>query len=271
MKRVRESEFRYLLRGVVGVVGTVAAAAFLWSTAWSPGALAGPGRLLLQGKAEAAKDAYVSLAAGIGSDETRAEAQWRGALLSATDLDQPLVAIEMLQELIRQHPGSARAIEANAEMARLYRDRLDQPGKAAPLYQKAAEIAPEDTRAGTWWLEAGRTYDHAGENDLAVAALEQAARYEDTAAAAHLALGPIVLESDSTKSVAHYEQAIALAPDETLRRVARLGLAAALEHDKKYDEALAQLALIEPDQAVRHRQERLASLMKVDSPAAAIP
>jgi hypothetical protein len=261
MKRVRESEARYLARGVFAVLGTAVTVAALWSTAWAPGALAGPGRLLLQGDPEAAKDAYISLAGGLGSEETRAEALWRGALLSATDLEQPMAAIQMLEDLVEEHPGSSRAIEAHAEMARVYRDLVDQPQRAAPLWAQAAELAPEDPRAGGWWLEAGRTFDQIGKTDEAVNALEQAIRYEATAPAAHLVLGPIVLETDATKAVEHYEQAIDLAPDETIRRVARLGLAAALEHQEKYDEALAQLALVEPDEAVRHRQERLAHLM----------
>jgi tetratricopeptide (TPR) repeat protein len=261
MKRVRETEGRYLARGVLGVIGTAAALGMLWQTAWAPGALAGPGRLLLQGDAEGAKQAYVSLATGLGSDETRAEALWRGALLTATDLNEPLGAIQMLQDLVAQHPGSPRAIEARAEMARVHRDQLDQPGRAAPLWANAAELAPEHPSAGTWLLEAGKSYEDAGAMRDAIATLELATRYDVSRAGAHLALGSLLLTADSDASVMHYTSAIDTAPDETLRRVARLGLATALEHENEYEKALAQLALVQPDAVVRHRKERLAGLL----------
>ncbi len=261
MKRVRETEGRYLARGVFGVIGTAAAIGMLWQTAWAPGALAGPGRLLLEGDAAGAKQAYVSLAAGLGSDETRAEALWRGALLTATDLEEPLSAIQMLEDLVEQHPGSPRAIEARAEMARVYRDQLDQPGRAGPLWSNAAELAPEHPSAGTWLLESGKAYEDAGQASEAIAALELATRYDASRAGAHLALGSILLTADPDASVAHYTSAIDTAPDETLRRVARLGLATALEHQNEYEAALAQLALVKPDAIVAHRRERLTSLI----------
>jgi tetratricopeptide (TPR) repeat protein len=261
MKRVRETEGRYLLRGVLGIVGTAAALGLLWQTAWAPGALAGPGRLLLQGDARGAKNAYISLASGLGSDETRAEALWRGALLTATDLKEPLGAIQMLQDLVADHPGSPRAIEARAEMARVYRDQLEQPARAAPLWAKAAELAPEHPSAGTWLLEAGKSYEDAGNVNEAIATLEQATHYDSSRGGAHLALGPILLSADPEAAVEHYTLAIQSAADETMRRVARLGLATALERETKYDEALAQLALVEPDEAVTHRLERLTSLL----------
>jgi tetratricopeptide (TPR) repeat protein len=270
MKRVRETEGRYLARGVLGVIGTVAAIGMLWQTAWAPGALAGPGRLLLEGDAVGAKQAYVSLAGGLGSDETRAEALWRGALLTATDLKEPLGAIQMLQDLVAQHPGSPRAIEARAEMARVYRDQLDQPARAAPLWANAAELAPEHPSAGTWLLESGKAYEDAGKVNEAVATLELATKYEASRAGSHLALGSILLAADPDASVAHYTSAIDTAPDETMRRVARLGLATALEHEKKYEQALAQLALVKPDAVIAHRQERLSSLLDGAPSSAAI-
>ena len=261
MKRVRETEGRYLARGVLGVIGTAALLGMLWESAWAPGALAGPGRLLLEGDAEGAKQAYVSLASGLGAEETRAEALWRGALLTATDLKEPLGAIQLLQDLVTQHPGSPRAIEARAEMARVYRDQLDQPGRAGPLWSKAAELAPEHPSSGTWLLESGKAYDDAGMSQEAIAALELATQHESSRSGAHLALGSILLTADPDASVEHYSAAIESAPDETMRRVARLGLATALEHENRYEDALAQLALVKPDAVIKHRQERLTNLI----------
>jgi hypothetical protein len=105
----------------------------------------------------------------------------------------------------------------------------------------------------------------------AIEALELATRYDSSRSGAHLALGSILLTADSDASVEHYSAAIETAPDETMRRVARLGLATALEHENRYADALAQLALVEPDAVIRHRQDRLTNLLdKTPGPPAPV-
>jgi tetratricopeptide (TPR) repeat protein len=266
MNRTEENEVRYLLRGVVAVLGGALIVVGSWSTAWSPGALAGPGRLLLEGNAEAARDAYVSVAEGLGSDKTRAEALWRGAAVTTTELDRPLEAIQMLTDLVNRHPGSTRVADAYAEMARLYRDRLDQPRRAAPLWVRAAEANPDHELAGQWWLEAGQTFDEMGLVGDATTALGKAAEYRPARSAAHLILARIALGEDAAAAERHYMEALEAADDEMTRRVARLGLATAQEHQQHYAEAMATLAMVERDDAVARRLERLEQLVGTARP-----
>jgi hypothetical protein len=145
-------------------------------------------------------------------------------------------------------------------MARVYRDQLDQPGRAAPLWSKAAELAPEHPSAGTWLLEAGKAYDDAGMSQEAIARLELATQHESSRS------GRTSRSARSSSPRIPTRRSSTTRRRSRARRTRRCGASRASASRPRSSTrtstrtALAQLALVEPDAVVKHRKERLTSL-----------
>lgn len=259
--RLSAAETLYLVRGLRPVVAIALLAGGFWLSPWSPDAVDRPAMLAGWGFPNLAVSAYADLAHGWGPEDARAEALWRGASLAALDLGDPQRAMSMLRELVNRHPAHPRAPEAYARLATLYDLELRDPLRAAEQWSEAAKAAPEDARAGRWWLEAGLAFDRAALPDRAELALRTAAVYPDQAVRAWLALGRMKLVVAPAMAYACYDTALRDGATGEDARLARLGMATALERLDQRDVALAELDSAADagvdDASLRLRRQRL--------------
>lgn len=254
-------EFRFLGSGLAAAVALSGALVGFWASPWSPGALDRPALMVASGDASGAAASFERLARGWGPESTREEAFWRLTLLTTVELDQPQRGAELLREYMEIWPASVHEAEALARLGVLYSQRMDDPVRAAESWQAAAAAAPDSPEAGRWLLQAGRALARAEQPDLAEPVLLAATAYPGAAPAAWLALGHIHLTEDPATAYEQFDAALRAAGNGPEGRLARLGLATALERLERRDAALAEvdeaLAEGDPDPALERRQQRL--------------
>lgn len=240
--RLTADEARYVLRGATVVAFGVLGLGAFWLSPWSPEAVDRPALMLGWGFPNLAFQGWVDLSQSWAPAGTRAEALWRAANLAATDLERPQAAVELLRELVDEHPRHVRNAEARDRLASLYAGALRDPRRAAETWQAAAEAFPKDFDAGRWWLEAGLSYARADAPELASAALRRAAEVEPALAVdAWLALGNTLLSDDPEGAAEAYAEADRAGASGGEASLAALGAATALERLGRRDEALETL------------------------------
>ncbi len=260
--RLTPDEARYVLRGA-GVVafGILGLGAF-WLSPWSPEAIDRPALMLGWGFPNLAYQEWVDLSESVAPEDTRVEALWRAANLAATDLERPQAAVELLRQLVDQHPRHSRAPEAQDRLASLYAGALRDPVRAAETWVRAAETWPDDFEAGRWWLAAGQSYARGGHPERAAPALRRAAEVDPALAVdAWLALGTALLEEDPEGAAESFQAALQGGASGEEASLAALGAATALERLGRSDEAREILddaiAAGDGDEAVRLRARLL--------------
>ncbi len=167
-----------------------------------------------------------------------AEAKFAQGVDVLNQADDPLQAIAIFEELLREHPSCAIA---HAMLALCYQ-RLDDAGRAVDELRRAAALAPEDDRNH---LYLGELYLGRGQVERAKAAFRRALELNPLLSGAHLGLGELAFEESDFKSACRYLRAAALLSS---RISTRLKLARALQLDGDYSGADRELrALLKAD------------------------
>lgn len=260
--RLTPDEARYVTRGVTFVALCVLGVGAFWLSPWSPEAVDRPALLWGWGFRNLALEAWIQLAHGYASPDTRAEALWRAANLAAIDLEQPQRAVELLRELIRTYPEHTRALEAQERLAALYAGALRDPERAAETWQQAAERYPDSPAAGQWWFEAGISYARAQNDERSAEALRQATRHPEVAVDAWLALGSALLAEEPSEAVEAFEHALGAGASGGEASLAHLGAATALERQDRLEDALAELERARRDGDADDAIEQRIALLK---------
>ena len=261
--RLPVSETRFLSRGLLVVMGVAIAGVSLWWSPWSPAAVERPAMLATAGFPNLALDAYVDLAHGWATEDTRAEALWRAGNLAAVDLRDPQRAVELFRELASDYPANAHTADARARLATLYALHLHDPLRAAESWEAAAAAGPDGPEAGERLLNAGLAFAEVGLTDRAELCLRGAAERPSLAVDAWLALGRVRLKERPAEAYAAYDAALRAGASGDDASLARLGLATALERMDRLDAALAELDEAaregDDDDVLRRRRNRLRS------------
>ncbi len=188
----------------------------------------------------------------------RARADYRAATLYARQLDQPGLAVHRLRALLRQGHGDP-ALEILA--LQLLAESLEARGKprvAAHRYEQLARRAEDPT---PWLLAAARTWEQAGRQDRALLRhAELTVRSSGRSAQAYLAMGRISLGLGRTdKGYGYYAATLEASPTLEQARLARLGMAMALDDMGRFEQALAELDEAAPgrDAAIDIARDRL--------------
>jgi tetratricopeptide (TPR) repeat protein len=214
---------------------------------------------VLAGPADQHTPAATPISIEWGSTSPQADALWRAALLATTNGGSTKRALNLLDQLLREHPASPRAPDARARRAMLL-DRQGSPDAAA-AWQAAAEAAPEHPRAGRWWLAAADHYSASGRVLTAQEAYEAATAYPSEAAVAWVAIGRLTLAHDPAAAHAAFSSAASAAQRPSTLRLARLGTATALERLEGPEAALAEvddiIASEGTDPSLERRRDRL--------------
>ena len=188
----------------------------------------------------------------------RARADYRAATLYARQLDQPGQAVSRLRTLLQQGEADptleALALELLAESL----EARGKPRIAARRYEQLARQVEEPT---PWLQAAARAWERAGRLDRAL--LRHAAltvQPSPRSAQAYLAMGRISLGQGRTdKGYGYYAAALEAEPNLEQARLARLGMAMALDDMGRYEQALAELDEAAPgrDVAIDIARDRL--------------
>lgn len=233
-------------------------AVVLWASPASPTALSRADALIGQGDAPSAARVYDAIALHSPWRGARTEALYRGALVYARDLGDTDTARTRLHILVEQG-DSARAAAAWEEIGHL---RLDegQPRAAARAFRNAAEVAPEQSRAGQRLALAARARTEAGDLQSAdrlwveVAAVAPALRGQALLARAEIHLG----DGDAEAALGLYEEASRTLHDWDQLTVARLGMVTCLERLGDLEGALATIDVVDlPSDVIEARRAGL--------------
>ncbi len=188
----------------------------------------------------------------------RAQARYRAATLRAHHLDQPAQAVRELRTLLH-HGGADPQLEALA--LQLLAESLEIRGKhrqVAEAYERLARISP---RPALWLQAAALAWERTGRPDRALLRHAGAAAHDpQLAAQALLAMGRISLGvGRSDKAYAFYAAALQRDPSHEQARLARLGMAMALDAMGRFEQALAELdeASPERDRAIGIARDRV--------------
>ncbi|MDR2908667.1 MAG: tetratricopeptide repeat protein [Oscillospiraceae bacterium] len=85
----------------------------------------------------------------------------------------------------------------------------EEPERALPCYEKAAELAPENPE---YHIGRGRCYLRLERREEALAAYKEALLRDSSSAVAHVAMGGLYREEDPARALSHYEEALRLEP-----------------------------------------------------------
>ncbi len=242
---------------VLVLAGLAVAAMTLLSSPRSPLAwsvLASP-----EQTAESALQLRLDMADGWASDEVRAQALWQASLLAETKLQSPDRALGLIDRLVVEFPDSEHHHDALAQRARILERHF--PERAAPAWAAVAAYKPGHSDAGGYWLRAGDLKAGVHDSAGAIIAYRAAAQYPPQAAHAWLAIGRLSLSKDPAKAHAAYDRALQAAERPAMVRMARLGVATALERLEGREAALAEVdeAIAEhgADRSLSRRWDRL--------------
>jgi hypothetical protein len=254
-------ERRYLWTGAGSALGLVVALVCLWASPLSPVSLDNSALQAASGSPADAVEAYLDQSQGWGTDQNKGEALWRAAVLSQVELTDPAQAGRIIEDLITRFPGHIRVAEAHARMAWIHSVHHRDPVQAGIRWVAAAAVNPRHPQAGRWMLDAGLAFADAGDTGRAMLALAQAATRPDQVVAARLAQGRMRLSADPAQAYVDYDAAFRAGATGEDRRLARLGMATALEHLDRREQALAELEEAAEegmsDAALRRRRQRL--------------
>lgn len=247
--------------GVGGLLVIASAAIGFWYSPFSPAALDRPADLAASGQIEAAIAAYQDLAEGPAPDRVREAADWRAAHLAAVDTSGGPRAEGLLLHFVSAWPQSEHIAEAHARLAVLLesdRGRLDE---AIVHLDAAREAEPDHADMGRWLLRSARLHLELDEPHAAAAAFAAATALPPQAASAWLGLGRLRIGDDPAAAYDAYQNALDVAQNAAEARLARLGMATALEGLEGREAALAEVdvALAEEgaDAALMRRRDRL--------------
>lgn len=236
-----------MLRGVAGVGVVVALCAVYWLSPWSPEAIDRPALLLGWGFPHLALQAWENMGDGPGPEGVQAEALWRASLVATAELDDNQRAIELLRQLVADHPTHPRAPQAYARLASLYERAQGDDLRAAEAWQQAADAAPSLPESGRRYMLAGRAWQRGGQRERAQAAFQAATQRPDVAVVAWLALGTLQLQGDPRAAYAACQSAIKAGAADADLSSAWLCSASALEREGRLDDALDLLLQVEQD------------------------
>jgi hypothetical protein len=239
----------------------VVAVVCLWASPLSPVSLDNSALQAASGSPAVAVDTYLEKADGWGTSLQKGEALWRAAELAHVELSDPTLATSIIEDLIVRFPKHPRVADAHARVAWIHSVHNQDPVRAGTRWIAAAAVAPSHPDAGRWMLDAGLAFAAAGDSGRAMIALAKAANRPDQAVAARLAQGRMRLATDPAQAYVDYDAAFRAGATGEDRRLARLGMATALEHLDRREQALAELdeAVEEgmSDAALRRRRKRL--------------
>ena len=254
-------ERRYLWTGAGSALGMVVALVCLWASPLSPVSLDNSALQAASGSPTDAVEAYLAQADGWGPDHQKGEALWRAAVLTQVELTNPAQAGRIIEDLITRYPEHPRVAEAHARMAWIHSVHLQDPVQAGTRWVAAASVDPRHPEAGRWMLDAGLAFAEAGDTGRAMLALAQAATRPDQSVAARLAQGRMRLATDPAQAYVDYDAAFRAGATGEDKRLARLGMATALEQLDRREQALAELEEAAEegmsDAALRRRRARL--------------
>ena len=196
---------------------------------------------------------------GWASPASRAEQLWRACLLAETSLGDNPRALSCVDRLLQEHPDSVHQYDALSLRARIL--ERTSPSRAAEAWAAVADLLPAHPDAGSHWLRAADLRAQAGDQQGALAAYKRAANHAPQAARAWLAIGRLSLSQDPAQAHAAFDRALHAAQRPAMVRVARLGVATALERLEGREAALAEVdeAIAEsgPDVSLERRRDRL--------------
>jgi tetratricopeptide (TPR) repeat protein len=196
---------------------------------------------------------------GWASPASRARQLWHACLLAETTLGDNRRALACVDRILEEHPDSVHQYDALSLRARILERTL--PSRAAEAWAAVADTAPAHPDAGRNWLRSADLRAQVGDQLGALSAYERAADHPPQAARAWLAIGRLTLANDPAEAHAAFDRALQAAQRPAMMRVARLGVATALERLEGREAALAEVdeAIAEsgPDVALERRRERL--------------
>lgn len=218
-----------LRRGAIGAVAALVLMAALLAGPWSPLALDRVDRAVVAGdglhaRARAERVIRWGLTPGI-----RNGARYRAALAETTLLGEHAAAVAHLEALLERarprHPLRAQALQLLAGTLDLHQG---DPAGAAARYQELADLGADREH---WLLVAAEAWERAGDvNRAQVLRGRVATGGGSLAAAAWLAMGRTRLGmGDPARAYDHYLQATEIPGPPEDARLARLGMAMALD------------------------------------------
>jgi len=170
----------------------------------------------------------------------RARADYRAATLYARQLDQPSQAVSRLRTLLQQGEADP-ALEALA--LQLLAESLEARSKHRLAAERYEQLTRQVEDPSPWLQAAARAWERAGRLDRAL--LRHAAltvHPSPRSTQAYLAMGRISLGQGRTdKGYDYYAAALEAQPNLEQARLARLGMALALDDMGQFEQALAEL------------------------------
>ena len=258
---MQNAEQRYLLSGFGVALVVVAGIVLLWMSPMSPAALDHTAAQAAKGDTRGAVASYLKQSNSWASDERKGESLWRAAVLTHISLSDTHAAAVLLEQLIERYPDHPRVVDAHARMALIHRQEDGDPVRAGMRWVAAASIDPSHRDAGRWMLDAGLAFADAGDLKHALSVLDVAASRPEQAVAARLAQGRLHLKTDPAQAYSDYDAAFRDGAEGEARRLAKLGMATALEYLDRREQALAELDDVvedgNADAALQRRRKRL--------------
>ncbi len=244
---------------LVGAAATIAAG--LWWSPLSPAALDRPAAKAASGDTAGAVADYVALSESIAPAAVREDAAWRAARLAAVAPGARDDAELLLFRFLEAWPDSVHAPAAHVQLATLAQAQADRTPEAVAHLGQALAAAPDHPDAGRWRLQAARLRLDLADRDGALAELHAATAHAPQAARAWLGIGRLRIRDDAAAAYDAYQHALDAAVSPPEARLARLGMATALEQLEGREAALAEvdeaLATEGADPGLTRRRERL--------------
>ncbi len=233
------------LRGFLALFGLALALLLCAGTGpWSPWALDRTDSLVASGHSQSALvwcDWVGRLSPWV---RTRDEARYRSALLRTSLLGDHQGAVGTLRALLRREDlPSAERKRALILLADLLRSRIEAPKRAARRFHQLAALVAGTPEEASWLLEEARALEGAGQTAKAQHLRSQVAeRGGPQAIEAQLDLGRVRLgQGNPARAYNDYQAALELAVEPGQRRLARLGMAMALDELGQTSLAVAEL------------------------------
>jgi tetratricopeptide (TPR) repeat protein len=231
-------------RRVMGFAGLAALTTLLmWASPFSPTALGQADAALGLGSPEIAAARYDRIAAVNPFPWVRDEALYRGAMVYAFDLNDPIEARHRLEKLARHGPEDVLYAQIEEQIGQLLLRGEARPDEASRAFLAAYEAAPHDAAASGRLVAAARARREAG--DLAEADKlwkRVAARFPELQVDALIARAELALAHDDAEAaLALYETAVPAATTPDQVALSRLGAATCLERLGNIEAALAEI------------------------------
>jgi tetratricopeptide (TPR) repeat protein len=217
---------------------------------WSPFALDRVHARLAAGDVAGAATACEGVARLGLTPGIRRRARYEQALLQATTLDRPQEALAGLSDLVgRLPPGDPLEADALALLAEVLPRATERQDLAAESWEAAAQRATDPARRDDLMLAAADAWELAGDTRRArLGRGRVAAAGTPASAQAWLAIGRTWLgDGQPQRAYEAYRRALEHAATDADARLARLGLALALDEMGSADEAAAELEVAQEE------------------------